>query len=424
MTTENHSNSNVDGAMKKKNFTDDEIPIFDEACIYKRGEYWQFRMWLAKENKYARKSLRTRNQTTAIERGKEAYLEIYSNLQQGKTYFSISTKEGVERYLEFRKRDVELGHIVKGRHATITTHLGHWLAFIGKDTKLKELERTDCEEYFYFRHTNTNGNVKQVTVKNEQSTINAYIKWLFRGGETTIDGFDFKKLPRLDKGNEAIRRATFTNDEYYSLVKAMKSYSLNGNKKTDSDELVVRQIVRYYVLIAANSGLRVGEQRQLRWSDVTVERHKINGKVVVLAHINVRYETSKIRKSRTFLCRSGQYFERLRAITDPKDNNALIFSADGEKELTKRALLYHFKKMVELADIPDREIRDLVPYSLRHFMITQRIMSGLNYKQIADMCGTSIAQIEKTYYHLNDAIRLTNAVADYKRKSDGTIVPI
>jgi hypothetical protein len=32
-----------------------------------------------------------------------------------------------------------------------------------------------------------------------------------------------------------------------------------------------------------------------------------------------------------------------------------------------------------------------------------------------------VAQIEKTYYHLNDEIRLTNAVADYRRNADGTI---
>ena len=81
-------------ALKKQNFAEGEIAIFDEACVYKRGEYWQFRMWLAKENKYARKSLRTRSETTAVERGKAAYLEIYANLQQGKTYFSITTKEG------------------------------------------------------------------------------------------------------------------------------------------------------------------------------------------------------------------------------------------------------------------------------------------------------------------------------------------
>ena len=103
-------------ALKKQHFAEGEIAIFDEACIYKRGEYWQFRMWLPKENKYARKSLRTRSEATAIEKGKAAYLEIYANLQQGKSYFSITTKEGVEKYLSFRMRDVELGHIVKGRH--------------------------------------------------------------------------------------------------------------------------------------------------------------------------------------------------------------------------------------------------------------------------------------------------------------------
>ena len=60
-------------ALKKQQFAEGEIAIFDEACIYKRGEYWQFRMWLPKENKYARKSLRTRSETTAIEKGKAAY---------------------------------------------------------------------------------------------------------------------------------------------------------------------------------------------------------------------------------------------------------------------------------------------------------------------------------------------------------------
>ena len=80
-------------ALKKQNFAEGEIAIFDEACVYKRGEYWQFRLWLPKENKYARKSLRTRSESTAIERGKAAYLEIYGNLQQGKSYFSITTKD-------------------------------------------------------------------------------------------------------------------------------------------------------------------------------------------------------------------------------------------------------------------------------------------------------------------------------------------
>ena len=55
--------------LKKKKFAAGEIAIFDEAVIYKRNDYWHFRMWLNGEGKYARKSLRTRSQATAEERG-------------------------------------------------------------------------------------------------------------------------------------------------------------------------------------------------------------------------------------------------------------------------------------------------------------------------------------------------------------------
>ena len=125
--------------LKKQEFKDDEIAIFDEAFVYKRGEYWQFGMWFAKERKDARKSFRTRRKSTALECGKAAYLEIYANLKQGKTYFLITTKEGVHKYVDFLKRDVELGHIASGRLATIATHLQHWHSSLGKDTKLGDV---------------------------------------------------------------------------------------------------------------------------------------------------------------------------------------------------------------------------------------------------------------------------------------------
>ena len=46
--------------------------------------------------------------------------------------------------------------------------------------------------------------------------------------------------------------------------------------------------------------------------------------------------------------------------------------------------------MAESAGIRDLATRDIVPYSLRDYMITQRIMSGLDFHAIADMCDTSI----------------------------------
>jgi integrase len=409
--------------LKKKQFNSEEIAIFDEAVIYKRGEFWHFRMWLSGENKYARKSLRTRSESTAIERGRKTYLEIYANTQQNKKYFSITTKEGVELYIRDRQKDVEIGSIKSGRLGTIKTHLQHWLKMVGKETKLKDLETTDCENYYYYRYKVTNGNVKHITIQNEQATINALMKWLFKKSETQIDSFEFKKLPKIDDNNEAVRRSTFTNDEYYKLVKVMRGYAAKKQKHLDANEILTRQIIKHYILIAANSGLRVGEQRQLRWSDVTIEIHKDKSeKDHKYARIHVRGITSKVGKSRIVICRNGSYFERLKGLVKPNHNDALIFSFDGENIISKRTVLYHFHKLVKLSEIDGYETRKIVPYSLRHFMITQRVMSGLGFRAIADMCGTSVTQIERTYYHLNDEIRLTNAKADYRRMPDGTII--
>ena len=86
-----------------------------------------------------------------------------------------------------------------------------------------------------------------------------------------------------------------------------------------------------------------------------------------------------------------------------------------------RTLSKCFKIMLETAEIEDVVDRGIVLYSLRHFMITQRMMAGLGYRAIADMRGTSVTMIEKTYWHLNDEIRLTSALADYRRCEDGTI---
>ena len=86
-----------------------------------------------------------------------------------------------------------------------------------------------------------------------------------------------------------------------------------------------------------------------------------------------------------------------------------------------RTLSKYFKTTLEAAEIEDVADRGIVLYSLRHFMITQRTMAGLSYRQVADMCGTSIMMIEKTYWHLNDEIRLTSALANYRRRNDGTI---
>ena len=57
------------------------------------------------------------------------------------------------------------------------------------------------------------------------------------------------------------------------------------------------------------------------------------------------------------------------------------------------------------------------------FAITQRVMSGLHLQEVAQMTGTSLPQVEETYYHLNEAQMQRATLADYVRDKNGTIIP-
>ena len=425
--------------LKKQTFTADEIEIYDEAVVYKRGEYWQMRMWLGKEKKYARFSLRTRNRDTAIDKAKKYYHELMAQQLAGKTYFSKTTKQGVEEYLKQRALDVEAELIVKGRYGTIKTHLEHWLDFIGRDTKLKELERTDCENYLHSRtKTKKKINVSQTTVANEQSTINAMLSWLYRRNETYIEAFDFKPLKRIDRGDEALRRSTFTDEEVIVIKQELEKYITEAKGNVEEGNMS-KVINGYYLLISIITGLRRGEQLQLKWSDIKWLEKNVKGQAeddtYSLVKITVRAETTKVRKTRHFVVKDWEYFDELFKLLQPryvkanKENKKIkafgdtfVFSANGMSMLTPRAIGYHFDKMVELAEIKDTDTRDLVPYSFRHYFITDRINRGATPTQVAETCGTSTAQIEKTYYHTSEAKMITNALPQFEYK-DGLLIP-
>lgn len=410
--------------LRKHKNAHNEITIFDDAVIYKRGDIWHFRMWLTREQKYVRKSLLTSDAHVATDKAKKLYLSLFADQTAGKSYYSLTVEQGVQRYLKNRETDVAAGLIVAGRLVTIRAHLLHWQDFIGKATKLSALTKDSCENYFSFRVTKSAVPGKQVTIENEQSTINACMKYLFKQSLVHVSVFDFPKLKKIDRNNEEVRRATFSSDEYYAIVKYMREYTFRRKHKLDDATYQLRMLVRLWILVAANSGLRSGEQRQLRWSDVDIENHDVGGKRHILARIRIRPEITKVRLSRMFLCRGGNYFERWKSIQKSASKYDLVFSIDGETEFSKRTLNAHFHKIVAGAGITDASKRGIVPYSLRHFMITQRVLSGLSYSDVADMCGTSSTQVENTYNHLNDARRLTNAVATYQRTPDGLIIPL
>jgi integrase len=103
--------------------------------------------------------------------------------------------------------------------------------------------------------------------------------------------------------------------------------------------------------------------------------------------------------------------------------SGLLFSRDGETELNNSFFNKHFRRVMALTKIEKKRRDQLVPYSLRHFCITQRVMSGVRFSDVAKMCGTSSGQVERTYFHLNEEMMKRTATAKYTVK-DGIAVPL
>lgn len=189
------------------------------------------------------------------------------------------------------------------------------------------------------------------------------------------------------------------------------------------------------MIISILSGLRRGEQLQLRWQDIAWLERKVGGEDRSLVKITVRGETSKVRKTRVFVIEDHEYFDNLFKLlqprnsiarrndpTTPKFQESLIFSIDGIAPITVRSIDYHFTKALDQANIKGRDKRDLVPYSFRHYFITKKVNSGLMPHQVAEMCGTSAAQIDKTYYHTTEEKMISNALSGYYYQ-DGLLIP-
>ena len=99
-------------------------------------------------------------------------MEISAAQLSGKTYFSLTVKQGVAQYLAARATDVELGLITRDRYITLHSQLKQWQEFIGIEARLKELDSSNSEDHCQYRNRVSGSKVKNLTVQHEQSMIN------------------------------------------------------------------------------------------------------------------------------------------------------------------------------------------------------------------------------------------------------------
>ena len=386
------------------------------------GDVWQFRMYIRTDKKHYRVSLKTRDLESALSKAREKALELSQYVRSGIKVFGMTLDELVAEYIEYRHKDVVNGDIVKERLGTIKSQLKNMTNIKGGDIKLAELDRDCMFDYQQERKLQSPG-VVDVTIRNEQATINAMFQYAYRKGNIHFEKLNFKKI-RIRKDDIGVRD-TFTLEEYDRLILAMRSYVAKKNCP-DDDERFERLMIRDYVLISSNTYLRVGEARQLTWGDIDgFETHyDDNERKVQLVSFTVRAETSKVRTTRKMITRGAEYFIRLKKRTEFTEPTHLLFSLNGVVPLDARKWQKHWGNLMNDIGIHNHKERKLTWYSLRHFGITMRVMASVSLIDLSKMAGTSVNHIENTYLKYSEAQSRTAALKNFSINTDGTLLEL
>ncbi len=237
------------------------------------------------------------------------------------------------------------------------------------------------------------------TIKRIYSDLKHFLQW-------SIDEGYLDRMPRFPMANgEAARRPHFDPRDWQRLTRHLREFIKVENKAVKRDRMMLRD----YVLILANTGIRVGEARTLKWRDI----REVGGDPDMPPNIvlTVSGKTGK----REVVAASSEIKTYLKRIYDlrveelatdkihrPKlDPESLVFChKDGSEIGSFKKSFAALLKSAKVERDTHGQVRTL--YSLRHTYATFRLQNGVHQFTLAKNMGTSVAMLEQYYGHTSN----------------------
>lgn len=391
-----------------------------KVLLSSRNGIFQVRLY-AGNRRYIYKSLKTRDINEARERAYRAYYELEFRKEQNLPTQQKRFADIVAEYTRMREQQHERGTYKRGEKTNQQTTSAHmlrqikrvsrfWLEYCGSKT----VERIDDallkgyvdwrREYYHRvpadkRPRNAKINPADKTLEWETTFALTLLKYAHERGYRGN-----KPLPKYRyKAQRNKTRPPFSAEEYRRLYVGMRRWMYE--ERDNPRWRYTRELLRDYVLILSNSGIRVGEANHLRTSDISVLRDEndrelygfdVNGKTgkrfVVLRANAKRYVDRVLERNRKW----HDEWQRIADERGEQMNDYLFKMADGSQVTT---LIDQFNTVLQregLTHNADGEKHSL--YSLRHFYAVQMLRKGrVNIFDIARNMGTSV-QIIESYY--------------------------
>ncbi|GLI94386.1 tyrosine-type recombinase/integrase [Methylocystis echinoides] len=369
---------------------------------------WQCRIKIKGHSGYVRRS----TGETDLDRAKEVALQILGELNQRVTQnLPLKRKTFAEIAAAFLK-DAETrwkeGRNSEGRYRILKGTIQRYLIPYFGNCDITLIQKKDLMAYRTWRQAYwVTGPGFQETGKAKKPPTQATLKqeWTALRG-VLLHGVDLgvvpqNLIPALKHDKTKInKRPAFTADEYRQLWLFMRKWwRASSHPRIRKD----RALLRDYVLIMTNSGLRKGEARNIKWRDVNTYRNQ-HGDWVTLT---VTGKTGE----RLVVCQPGteRYFNRLRKRgyrTDPDD---LVFCHEDGQPIEE---WIGFSSLIKAAGLEkDTHGNKRTIYSLRHTYATLRLQNGTNVYWLKKNMGTSVAMIERHYGQTNVLVGIEHETA-------------
>ena len=213
------------------------------------------------------------------------------------------------------------------------------------------------------------------------------------------------QIPLLrNEGIKTQRRPDFTLEDYTAIYKGMRKWVKEARK---GNETVLRSVLREYVLVLANTGIRAGtEAMNLKWQHLFYFEEKgvrylalnVTGKTghrEVIARQNTHRYLDRLRKL-NLEWQVGSFEEFIE-----QRHDAFVFRVNGKDMTTPFGRMFaRFLQKHELQyDVRTGKERTL--YSLRHYYATMALAyDRMTIYTLSKVMGTSVKMIEEHYGHV------------------------
>ena len=405
--------------LEKRTFKDGAISLYRRTDSKK--PIWYCRLKVPNAKGYFVHSTKTTDEYAAYKFADDLFNKTLVKVLTGKDFTSKLVSAALKEYTKFceEKEPESFSRYLK------LAFINKWTGFFSNQ-RLKELKTADLVQLNEWTEANSRSRkLSPNTIKRFSVYQRQFFKWCLERGLIDV----IPKFPSFKTIHN--RRPHFDPKDWEKLKSVLGEFTNSKNPNVRRD----RTVLANYILILAESGIRIGEARNLKWRDIREIPSPHGSKTETIVVLSVNGKTGP----RDVVARSPEVRDYLRDIyqlqvddlerrvrdeknriksqklkTEPSPDDYVFQTRNGGPIDSYKT---SFSRLLKKAGVErDSYGNKRTMYSLRHTYATFLLQEGVHHFILAKNMGTSVAMLEKHYGHTSNVGSVAELTTRYEIK--------